>query len=61
MVLTTLRELGEPQTELGMLCRESVGRVSETLGGFLKMLGGPKRQLGPFCGLMEWTDLGSKR
>ena len=51
MVLTALRELGEPQTELGMLCRESVGRVSEALGGLLKMLGGPKRQPGPFCDL----------
>ena len=51
MVLTALRELGELQTELRRLCRESVGRGSEALGGYLKMLGGPKRQLGPFCGL----------
>ena len=46
MVLTALRELGEPQTELGMLCRESVGRVSEALGGSLIMLGGPQTARG---------------
>ena len=59
MVVTALRELGGPQRELGTLSRESIGRISEALGIFLRMLGRTQRQLGAFCGVrLKWTDLG---
>ena len=52
------KELGGPQRELGTLSRESIGRISEALGIFLRMLGRTQRQLGAFCGMrLKWTDL----